>query len=180
MPPLSRNRLRRLLAAVDIAQTNQEKGDSWEELCDYILSCIPGFEIRLRNTQHVLDRFELDIAVWNDQRANGLRTLPDVIFVEAKNWASPVGAAEVAAFFVKLQQQGVRFGILIAANGVTGDATDRTAARGTISVALHDERRIIVMDRSEIAALTSTASLIALIKLKICQLVAGADMLPGA
>lgn len=140
--------------------------------------CIPGFSVSSTNREHVLDLHEIDIAMWNDQVPSGLKSLPDVIFVEAKNWSSAVDANAIRAFDSKLNQQGVRFGVLIAANGITGDAADRTAGHGVIATALTQGRRIIVLTRAEIEALASTGQLIRLIKQKICELVVAGAAIP--
>lgn len=177
MPPLRRAELRTLLRRVDRAKTNQAKGRAWENIGAYLFNCIPGFSVSSTNRQHVLDLHEIDIAMWNDQVPTGLKSLPDVVFVEAKNWSTAVDANAIRAFDSKLNQQGVRFGVLIAANGITGDAADRTAGHGVIATALTQGRRIIVITRMEIEALTSTRQLIRLVKQKICELVvAGATV----
>jgi hypothetical protein len=180
MPPLRPATIRRHLAAADAAATAQEKGDAWEELCVHVLSAVPGFTVHLRKARHVLGQLEIDIVFWNDQVAHGFKSLPDTIFVEARNWTTRVGAAEVRDFVGKMRQQGVRFGVLIAANGVTGDAADRTAAHGAIGAALQEERRVIVINRAEIEQLGNSADLVTLIKRKICELVGQGDTLPVA
>jgi hypothetical protein len=77
-----------------------------------------------------------------------------------------------------LNQQGVRFGVLIAANGIAGDAADRTAGHGVIATALTHGRRIIVITRAEIDGLASTGQLIRLIKQKIGELVVAGAAIP--
>jgi hypothetical protein len=178
MPRLKRPQLDVLLQRVDQATTNQEKGQSWEAVGAYLFGSIPGFSVSSTNRLHVLDQYEVDIAMWNDQVPSGLKSLPDVVFVEAKNWNSAVDANAVRAFDSKLGQQGVRFGILIAANGITGDAANRIAAHGVIAAALTLGRRIIIVTRAEIDSLTSTADLVRLIKQKICELVVAGSAIP--
>jgi hypothetical protein len=65
----------------------------------------------------------------------------------------------------------------VAANGITGNAGDRTAAHDAVRMALAvDGIRIIVITRAEIEALASGADLIELMKHRLCELtVAGSS-----
>ena len=53
--------------------------------------------------------------------------------IECKNWSNPVGSMEVSWFITKIRDRGLDFGVLVAANGVTGDARDKTAAHHVVS-----------------------------------------------
>jgi hypothetical protein len=171
MPRLERKKVRALLRRVDRTQTQDAKGAAWEALGKYIFASIPGLSVSSTNREHILDQYEVDIAMWNEQLPSGLKSLPDVIFIEAKNWAGRVNAAAIRSFDSKLNQQGLTFGVLIAANGVTGDAADRTAGHGVGASALTPGRRIIVITRAEVESLASGQQLVRLIKQKICELV---------
>jgi hypothetical protein len=109
---------------------------------------------------------EIDVALFNE----GIVSLPNIILVEAKNWSTRVGSAEVAWFLNKLQNRGLDFGILVTTLGITGDAADLTAAHHTVAVALAQKRRLIVITTDEIQALAHTDQLLHLIKVKICDL----------
>jgi len=65
------------------------------------------------------------------------------------------------------------FGILIANQGVTGDAGDLDTAHNTIAMHLMQKRRIIVLTRPEINTLRNTNQLVMLIKEKLCLLAVG-------
>jgi hypothetical protein len=178
MALLRKRQLQVLLQRAKRAKTNQTKGRAWEAIGVYVFSSVPGLSIASTNRLHVLNQHEIDIAMWNDQLPTGLKSLPDVIFVEAKNWYSAVDANAIRAFDSKLNQQGMQFGILLATNGVTGDPADRTAGHGVIATALTQGRRIIVITRADIESLTSTRNLIRLIKQKICELVVAGAVIP--
>ena len=61
-------------------------------------------------------------------------------------------------------------GILVALNGITGEAGDLTAAHHTISLALREQRQIVVITRRDIENLRYGADLVRLIKQKLCDL----------
>ena len=101
---------------------------------------------------------------------NGLPFLPNVVLIECKNWNNPVSSIEVNRFCQKLASRGLDFGILIANNGITGNANDLDAAHNTIAFHLAQKRIIVVITRQEINAITTTAQMVQLIKEKICLL----------
>lgn len=100
--------------------------------------------------------------MFNDLGVGGaLPALGTTPLVECKNYEHRVGGQEVAWFDHKLIQSGSDCGILIAANGVTGEARDKTFAQGVIAEALRARptRRILVVTIDEIAPLASTTDL---------------------
>jgi hypothetical protein len=70
-----------------------------------------------------------------------------------------------------LKRRGQPFGILIAANGITGDSHRVNVAHEIIRVALSEGRRLVVITRREIEGLRSTEQLVELIQEKFCELV---------
>lgn len=154
----------------DHGATNQIKGRAFEDLACYLFETIPGVSIALRNQMNAYQNEEIDVAIWNDNHRNGLNFLPNVILIECKNWSNPVSSIEVNWFCQKLASKGLDFGILIANNGITGNANDLNAAHNTIAFHLAQKRRIIVITRAEINTFTNTSQIIKLIKEKICLL----------
>ncbi len=124
----------------------------------------------MRNQMNAYNNEEIDVAIWNDKSHHGLNFLPNVVLVECKNWSNPVSSIEVNWFCQKIASRGLDFGVLIANNGITGDANDLTAAHNTIAFHLAQRRKIIVITREEINAFRSTTDLVRLIKEKICLL----------
>ncbi len=98
-----------------------EKGKSLEDFACYIFSGVPGITITQRNTMNAFNSEEIDIALWNTKHRDGFYFLDFVVFIECKNWSSPVGSSEVSWFSEKLRSRGLDFGILVAMNGITGD-----------------------------------------------------------
>ena len=75
---------------------------------------------------------------------------------ECKNWSDPVNSATVDSFVAKVRSSRLELGILVAANGVTGDSVERTAANDVIRRAFdRDNIKILVITRMEIESFRS-------------------------
>jgi hypothetical protein len=146
------------------------QGRALENLIAYVFEQVPGIAITRRNTTNVFQSEEVDVAFFNDRVVGGLPFLPNIILVEAKNWSNRVGSEEVAWFDTKIRHRGLSFGILVTTFGITGDATQLTAAHSIVSAALKEQRRLIVITTSELQAPTDTDDLIKLLKIKLCDL----------
>lgn len=154
----------------DNGGTNQIKGKAFEDLACYLFETIPGVSIAVRNQMNAYNNEEIDVAIWNDKSRYGLNFLPNIVLIECKNWSNPVSSIEVNWFCQKIASRGLDFGILIANNGITGNANDLNAAHNTIAFHLAQKRKIIVITREEIDALTNTGEMVNLIKQKLCLL----------
>jgi hypothetical protein len=160
----------------DHATTNAEKGRVLEDLIAYLFELIPGVSVTARNTMNAFDAEEIDIAFWNDGDVDGLRLFDHLLLVECKNWSTPVGYPELAVFYDKLQSRGRPIGILIAAQGITGDRQLRTAAHEVLVRALANGHEILVLTRRELEQLQSTDQLVTLLKQKRAQLTVSATI----
>lgn len=170
MARFSQTKIRGLLSRGDNANTTTEKGRALEDLICYLFSKITGIAVTGRNENNVFHSEEIDVAFWNEKNRNALDFLPNLLFVECKNWSVPIGSAEVREFESKLRGKGLTFGVIVAANGITGDEADRIGAHHVIDRALAEQRQIIVITREEIEALVDTNQLIGAIKQKLCRL----------
>lgn len=171
MPTYSRQRIRKYLKRADGAGTNDEKGEIFEDLIDYLFSRIPGVPQIRRNTISVFQSEELDLVVWNDKHPKGLVSLNTWIPVECKTSGQPIGSHELQVFIAKVERRSLDFGIMIAWHGITGDAAALTGAHDHASTALIKGIRIIVITRKDIEELTSTEDLVALIRTRLCDLI---------
>lgn len=173
MATLSSRRIAQLLARGRNGRTRVEQGKALEDLLCYIFERVPGITLTIRDERNVFDTEEIDLAFWNDRIEGGLphASFPDILLVECKNWSSAVGSEEVSWFVSKLRSRGLLFGILVAANGVTGNQQARTAARSVIAQALLEGRRIVLLTEADLTALRDTAELVLLLKKKLCELV---------
>jgi hypothetical protein len=177
MPRISQRRIHQFLATSDNAATTAEKGRAFEDLVCYLFSRIPGVSVTRRNTLNQFGSEEIDVAFWNRPNPNGLYFLQNIILVECKNWSLPLGSAEVSWFDAKLRRRAQPFGILIAANGITGDAADKTSAHDIISAALTEGRQFVVITRQEMENLTLSIQLVELIQSKLCELAVAGTLL---
>src|SRR5687767_8953538 len=119
MAAIDPQRVTEFLERANKSTSAKEKGDSFEELLCYLFMSVPGISIAERNRKNVANTEEIDIAFWNDRSA--LPFLPWIVLVECKNLSEPVGSSDVSWFVTKIRNRGQSFGVLFAANGVTGD-----------------------------------------------------------
>ena len=110
---------------------------------------------------------ELDLFLFNNDRQSPLAFLPQYLIVECKNWAAAVNSATVRDFIAKLHSTHQEVGILVAANGITGDAQDQTAANDIIREAFdRGNIKLIVLTRAEIEAFRSQDDIVLLFEHK--------------
>jgi hypothetical protein len=167
----SRRTMGKHLKKADAAGTNDEKGEIFEDLMEYLFSKVPGVPQVRRNAISVFRSEELDLVVWNDKHPKGLVSLNTWIPVECKTSGQPIGSHELQVFIAKVERRSLDFGILVAWHGITGDAASLTGAHDHASTALIKGIRIIVITRKDIERLTSTEGLVALIRTRLCDLI---------
>jgi hypothetical protein len=154
--------IRRYLIDAKAAAVSDEKGKLYEELLIYLFEAVPGC-IAERNLTNVFRTEQIDIAVGNAGDGGGLRLLPHVILVECKDWGKPVGSSTVGYFMNILAGRGVELGVLVAANGITGNRGDLTNAH---ALGLHGSPRaikIVVITTEDIASLQSVDDFVELL-----------------
>jgi hypothetical protein len=170
MAAISKRTIKSHFARGVAATTTTGQGKALEDLICYVFQKLPGITVTRRNNTNAFNTEEIDVAFWNEQRATGLPFLPNVILVECKNWSKTVGSEEVNWFDTKLRNRGQTFGILVATNGITGNANDITDAHSIIAVALRESRQLIVITKAELLTFADTHQLILMIKEKLCDL----------
>lgn len=115
---------------------------------------------------------EIDIVLWNGQTEDALRPWDPVIFIECKNWSARVGAQALDAFLGKMRRRGLKTGMFIAANGVTGDFLtgdgNNVGASRLIESALIEGMRVIVLTMDDMRLLASKEDLCNLIIDRFC------------
>lgn len=177
MARISQQRIQQFLTTGDSAPTTVLKGRALEDLICYLFEKIPGISVTRRNTLNQFQSEEIDVAFWNKPHPKGLYFLQNIILVECKNWSRPLGSAEVSWFDTKLRRRAQPFGILVAANGITGNAVDKTAAHDVIRAALAEGRQFVVITRREIEGLTLSSKFVELIQSKLCELAVSGTLL---
>jgi hypothetical protein len=155
----------------DPAATNVARGKAFEDLACYLFSNIPGVTITERNEMNTFATEEIDIACEHTQDQAGLRFLNPIFLVECKGWTNPVSSVEVAWFLMKIEHRGLDFGVLFAANGITGVAEHLTAANFLVAFALATKKiRMVIITRAELEVLTSGEELARKILDKVTRL----------
>jgi restriction endonuclease len=154
--------IRRYLTEAKTASTSDAKGKLYEELVRYLFEGVPGC-IAERNLTNVFRTEQVDVAVGNARLKDGLWLLPHVILAECKDWDKPVDSSTVGYFMSILAGRGIELGVLVAANGITGDREDLTNAH---ALGLHASPRgikLIVITSDDIDGLQSVDEFIELL-----------------
>lgn len=162
------------LAAGDLG-SSAEKGKALETVVEQTMCLFDGVGLIHRNVVDNAGSLEIDIVLYNNQVSNsGLPFLPPLLIVECKNWASPVDAATLRAFTSKIHSMRLKFGLLVAANGITGNATDVTAAHAHLRDTFKQDGEIIlVITRDELCRVASTEDLGASLRQKYGRFLMG-------
>jgi hypothetical protein len=144
---------------------------AFQELFSYLLGKVPG----IRTRPNAIDPFqaeEIDIAVANTNSTNGLACFPYVFLVECKDWDKPVDSPSVAVFIDKLMNRYVELGILVAANGITGDPRLLKAAQFKVAMAQGRGVRVLVLTLDDLCSVKTTQKLVALLVDRLLDLIA--------
>jgi hypothetical protein len=159
------------LAVVDNPPTTAAKGKAFEDLACYLLDGIPGIKITARNEMNTFATEEIDVACKNENDPSGLGGLADFFLVECKGWRDAVNSEQVSWFLTKIRHRGVRFGILMAANGITGEPEHLSRANFLVGVEMATFGiKMVIVTREEIEKLTSGEDLAKLVIQKVCVL----------
>jgi len=160
-----------------------ERGDALADYAAEALSTLKGVKLDGKKVISSDRSQEIDVVMWNERLPGkkGLRFLSHTIFVEAKNWDCPVGAAEVAWFKEKVRingdySGGGATGILLALSGVTGEKYDRDFAVAIIHSARGEKVRILVVRPSDLAVEPKT--LREFFRQRVTDLASGKIVLP--
>jgi hypothetical protein len=159
------------LAVVDSPPSSAAKGKAFEDLACYLLSGIPGITITARNEMNTFATEEIDVACKSENDPAGLGVLVDFFLVECKGWRDAVTSEQVSWFLTKIRHRGVRFGILIAANGITGEPEHLSRANFLVGVEMAAFGiKMVIITRQEIEKLASGEEFAKLIIQKVCTL----------
>jgi Restriction endonuclease len=125
MPVLDLKDLRDLFQEVRRASSPDEKGKALERLVAEIFEQVPGLTLRGSDVKDQWESQEIDLAFRVLAREGGLPEATPFLLVECKNWESTVGSSHVATFEGELTNAGLRLGVLVAANGISGNPDER-------------------------------------------------------
>jgi hypothetical protein len=155
MPSIDAKLVGDLFELADKGATRAIRGQALEDVVGHTFGRIPGIRLGARNIRSAFRSEELDgMLVVEDCKGLPLRSM--MVLFECKNWGAPVGSDEVAWFVDKLRQRNLTEGILIAANGITGDQNKLHGAHDKIQAALAQGIHVIVVTSNELRKLKST------------------------
>ncbi|MGH9715826.1 MAG: restriction endonuclease [Candidatus Acidiferrales bacterium] len=163
MPSFARGHIRATIHAARNAADNVERGRALEDLICLAFLSVPGILPPIRNIVDFANAGEMDVFFPNKRPNNGLWFLPISILVECKNWQNAVGSTEVRVFIDRLRERACEAGILVAANGITGDGADLDAAHRHIARALEGGVHVLVITLDELEGLRNGAKLVELL-----------------
>ncbi|BDT94096.1 hypothetical protein IFM12275_40720 [Nocardia sputorum] len=162
MTGLTASEVQKFLDSARSATDTDTQGKAYEALAAYLFDAIPGCFTE-RNLISYFKTEQIDVVVANNKQSDGLFPLPHVFLIECKNWSHPVDSSTLGYFINILRSRGVEAGVLIAANGITGDAADKTNAHALGIAALKDGIKVLILTTEDIERLTCTAELVDLI-----------------
>ncbi len=144
-----------------MAPTTEAKGAALEDVVNWVFCSLPGLRVLRHDFTDAAGSSEIDLLLMNDRRFTPVPFLSDYVLVECKNWVTRVNSATVRDFIGKLRTFHLNVGILVAANGVTGDAADQKAANDTIRQVFDaEDMKIVVIKRSDIEAFRSQEQIV--------------------
>lgn len=167
MPRFPRTRVRQLFLQADGAPSREERGAILEAATRILFEAVPGVTCEDQDVPHAANTEEIDLLFWNDRKPRALHFIDAPFLAECKNWAAKVSGQEIVVFANSMRGRSCRDGILIAANGITGDPGQLTEAHFEISVAARSGQRILVLTRQEIESFEKSADLVTLLKTKV-------------
>jgi hypothetical protein len=137
------------LDQVRTATSNLAKKETLEHMSKYFLNGVKGFRVIDRNYRGPSE--ELDLLVANESEDSPLKTIGNPIAVECSHRRKPASSKDIRDFKGKLEDIGLKAGIMITLRGITGDRYDavgviRDARKSGISIiviTLENLRQII-------------------------------------
>lgn len=170
MAKISQLKISQILSLIRKSESIEEQQYAMKWLMTNVLEKIPGLSVTEKNGSKESKENEIKIVCWNEQRQDGLYFFPSILAVGAINWLDPVGSNHIKWFVSNMKKMGLSCGILFAVGKLTEDDVERSDSRDLISLALGDEREVIILDGSDLEKLASSERLVALIKEKLCEL----------
>jgi len=171
MARYSQKNIARLLYESDSTSNTDIKGAKLEELVKYLFDKVSGVSYYSSDIVDNEGAQELDVIFSNDIRNSDLYFLDFIIITECKNTDHRTGSRDIRWFIDKLKDRGVKTGILVSLNGITGVAHKGKNAHSEIINALNrDGIKVLVISREEILAFSDTNDLARVLKQKIMKL----------
>lgn len=162
--------LKGLLDACASASTTHARGAALENLTEHIFTNTPSVELYARDVKDQSGTQELDLVLSHLYSLSSL-PIPDVtIIVECKNEKRKTRSEQITRFGTKLRTRSAKIGIFVTAAGLSGTINPQTAAHAAIQDELSTGVSIIVVTATELAALSSSDELAALLRSRLLEL----------
>lgn len=138
---INKPEFRSKIASVRNADTNNEKKESLESLCSFLIEGVDDFRVRDKNRR--TRSSEIDIIVENTETNSPLNSDSKYILIECRNWKDPIGAKHIRDFVGKVKSANSNFGIIFTKEGITG--TDEAKdALGVVKRAFDSEGVLLI------------------------------------
>jgi len=170
MTNISQSKINQTLGLIRKSESIEEQRYAMKLLMTNVLEKIPGVSITEGIGSNNSNENEIKIVCWNEQHIDGLYFFPSILAVGAINWLDPVGSDHIKWFVGNMKKMGLSCGILFDVDNLTEDEIEREDTRKLISLALSDEREVVILHGSDLEKLTSSKQLVSLIKEKLCEL----------
>jgi predicted Mrr-cat superfamily restriction endonuclease len=149
--------------------SHKEKGKALEDLIEYTINSLKGLTVYDRDVRTKSE--EIDLIVLNTKTHPNFTIFDNIILVECKNWTKPVNSETIDHFLGILTRKGLSNGILVAANGVTGNINKDAVS--IINGALQNKIRIIVLTMKDLTTIQKHDDIYAILLKKHMQLFLG-------
>ena len=170
MTNISQSKINQTLGLIRKSESIEEQRYAMKLLMTNVLEKIPGVSVTEGIGSNKSNENEIKIVCWNEQNIDGLYFFPSILAVGAINWLDPVRSDHIKWFVGNMKKMGLSCGILFGVDNLTEDEVEREDTRKLISLALSDEREVVILDGSDLEKLTSSKQLVSLIKEKLCEL----------
>lgn len=136
---------------------NHAKGEAMADLVDYMFGLLEGLTLKKRGHLAADGSGEIDFVFANDPKKCLLPLFNVTLFVECKNEATKIGAAQVRVFGSKLGERNQRVGVMVSKMGLSGKRS--THGHKIVSDELRQGRSIVVICLDDLEHMTDTAQL---------------------
>jgi hypothetical protein len=152
--------VKRLLDESDQAATATARGAKYEELLAYVFDSVPD-SLVVRSKRNFFGAEQIDLAV---SHGGGFPGLPDKFLVECKNYGDPVDSKAIGYFLFICVSRSAELAIVVAAEGLTGNADDMTYAHSLAIAASALGCRLVVITTADLLGLGTVDDLQALLR----------------
>jgi hypothetical protein len=162
--------LKTLLDACASATSAHARGSALEDLVQNVFAATPSVKLYMRDVKDQDGTQEVDLIFSHLQHISSF-PIPDVtIIIECKNEKRKSTSEQITRFGTKLKSRNAKIGIFVTAAGLSGKIKPAAAAHAAIRDELSAGASIIVVTAAELATLTSSDDLAALLRDRLLEL----------